>query len=370
MTKTTTLHVGLDSHKEFITVAHAEAGSSDPPVYVGPIGVRHADVDKLVRRLHSKASHLAFVYEAGPTGYGLYRYLTGKGEECHVIAPSLTPKRSGNRVKTNRRDALELARLSRSGDLVRVWVPSVEDEAVRDVCRARDAARTTLKDAKRRLKSFLLRLGLSYTGRAAWTDAHRRYLAKVVCPTPAQQVVFQESLHAVDEQVDRVARLEHELAELLPSWRLAPVVEAVQALRGVQWLVAVTVVAELGDLTRFGNPRQLAAFVGLIPSESSSGTTRRQGGITKTGNGRARRALVEAAWAYRFPAKVSAHIQKRIEGLPKPIQAIGWKAQVRLCARFRRLVGRGKHPNVAVTAIARELLAFMWAIAREVPLKG
>jgi transposase len=370
MAKSTTLFVGLDTHKEFNTVAYAEGATTDPPVFVGPVGTRQADIDKLVRRLHSKASHLVFAYEAGPTGYGLYRYLAGKGEECHVIAPSLIPKRAGVRVKTNRRDAVELARLLRSGDLVSVWVPSVEDEAIRDVCRARDAARITLKAAKLRLKSFLLRLGLQYTGRATWTDAHRRYLARVVCPTPAQQIVFQESLHAVDEQVERLARLERELVELTPAWRLHPVVEALQALRGVQFLVAITVVAELGDLTRFTNPRQLAAFVGLIPSEHSSGTTRRQGGITKTGNGRARRVLVEAAWAYRFKAKVSEEIRMRLEKLPAPIQAISWKAQVRLCARFRRLASRGKDANVAVTAIARELLAFMWAIAKEVPLEA
>ena len=366
--KDTTLHVGLDDHKEFITVAHARAGTGDPPVFVGPIGTRHADIDKLVRRLHSKAAHLVFAYEAGPCGYTLYRYLTAKGETCRVVAPSLTPKRSGQRVKTNRRDALELARLARSGDLVDVWVPSLEDEAIRDVSRARDAARITLKAAKLRLSSFLLRHGLAYTGRATWTAAHRRYLAKVVCPTPAQQLVFQESLHAVDEQVERMARLERQLVEITPSWRLRPVVEAVQALRGVEWLVALTVVAELGDLTRFDNPRQLAAFVGLIPSEHSSGTSRRQGGITTTGNGRARRVLVEAAKAYRFPAKVSQHIQKRIQDLPKVAQAIGWKAQVRLCPRFRRMVSHGKHPNVAAAAIARELIAFMWAIAKEVPI--
>jgi transposase len=370
MAKPTTLFVGLDTHKEFNTVAHAEGASSDPPVFVGPIGTRQADIDKLIRRLHSKASHLVFAYEAGPTGYALYRYLKGKGEECHVIAPSLIPKRAGARVKTNRRDAVELARLLRSGDLVSVWVPRIEDEAIRDVCRARDAARITLKAAKLRLRSFLLRLGLAYTGRARWTDAHRRYLARVVCPTPVQQIVFQELVHAVDEQVERVARLERELAELAPSWRLYPVVEAVQALRGVEFLVAITVLAELGDLTRFTNPRQLAAFVGLIPSEHSSGSSRRQGGITKAGNGRARRVLVEAAWAYRFKAKVSKQILSRLEKLPKPIQEISWKAQVRLCARFRRLVSHGKDANVAVTAIARELIAFMWAIAKEVPLQA
>jgi transposase len=311
---------------------------------------------------------LRFAYEAGPSGYGLYRYLTGKGLPCHVVAPSLIPKKPGDRVKTDRRDAVELARRLRSGDLTAVYVPSVEDEAIRDLCRARDAARVTMKDAKLRLKAFLLRLGLHYVGRADWNAAHRRYLAKVVCPTPAQQIVFQESVRAVDEQVDRLARIETELRDAAPRWRLNPVVQALQALRGVQFLVAITVVAELGDLTRFDNPRQLAAFVGLIPSEYSSGAARRQGGITKAGNGRARRALIEAAWAYRHPAKVSAHIQQRIDHLPTPLQDLGWKAQVRLCKRFRRLIARGQHSNVAVTAIARELIAFMWAIAKEVPL--
>jgi transposase len=312
---------------------------------------------------------LLFAYEAGPCGYVLHRYLTTQGLQCRIVAPSLIPKRPGDRVKNDRRDAVEIARLLRSGDLTPVYVPSVDDEAMRDLCRARDAARVTLKAAKLRLKSFLLRQGLHYTGRANWTDAHRRYLAKVVCPTPAQQIVFQESVRAVDEQVDRLQRIEHELLDLAPKWRLYPVVQALQALRGVQWIVALIVVAELGDLTRFDKPRQLAAFVGLIPSEYSSGETRRHGPITKTGNARARRALVEGAWAYRYPAKISPHIQKRIELLPKSIQDIGWKAQVRLCKRFRRLTSRGKHANVVVTAIARELLAFMWAIAKEVPIR-
>lgn len=368
MQQPTTLFVGLDVHKDSVSVAHAEADRPDPPHFVGVIGTRHGDIDKLIRRLHGKASRLVFAYEAGPCGYVLHRYLTGKGLDCQVVAPSLIPKRPGDKVKNDRRDAVELARLLRAGDLTRVYVPSVEDEAVRDLCRARDAARVTLKAAKLRLKSFLLRLGLHDSGRADWNDAHRRYLAKVVCPTPAQQIVFQESIRAVDEQVERLRRLEDELFEFAPQWRLWPVVEALQALRGVQWIVALTVVAELGDLTRFANPRQLTAFVGLIPSEHSSGQTRRQGSITKAGNARARRALVEGAWAYRYPAKLSAHIQKRVEHLPTVAQDIGWKAQVRLCTRFRRLISRGKHANVAVTAIARELIAFMWAIAKEVPI--
>ena len=358
----------MDVHKDSIAVAHAEADRAVPPHFVGAIGTRQMDIDKMVRRLRSKSSHLVFAYEAGPCGYVLHRYLSGKGLDCRVVAPSLIPKRPGDKVKNDRRDAVEIARLLRSGDLTAVYVPSIEDESVRDLCRARDATRVILKDAKLRLKSFLLRLGLNYTGRADWTDAHRRYLAKVVCPTPAQQIVFQESIRAVDEQVDRLARIEQELLDRAPMWRLWPVVQALQALRGVQWVVALTVIAELGDLTRFTNPRQLASFVGLIPSEHTSGEKRRQGGITKTGNGRARRVLVEAAWAYRYNAKVSPSIQKRLESLPKHIQDIGWKAQVRLCKRFRRLSARGKHPNVACTAIARELLAFMWAIAKEVPI--
>jgi transposase len=361
-----TLFVGLDVHKDSIAVAYAPEDRCAEVTFLGPIGTRQADIDKLVRKLQSKTSRLLFAYEAGPCGYVLHRYLTRKKLDCLVVAPSLIPRKAGDRVKTDRRDALQLARLLRSGDLTPVHVPSVEDEAIRDLCRAREDAVCTLKAARLRLKSFLLRLGLNYSGKANWNDAHLRYLAKVVCPTPAQQIVFQESLRAVSEQVDRLQRLEAELSEHVSSWHLNPVVEAVQALRGVHHTVAVTTIAEIGDLTRFDSPRQLAAFLGLIPGEHSSGEKRRQGSITKAGNGHARRVLVEGAWAYRYPAKVSEHLQKRLEKLPKTIQDIAWKAQVRLCKRFRRLIARGKHPNVAVTAVARELSAFMWAIAREV----
>ncbi len=256
MQQRTTLFVGLDVHKDSISVSYAAGGRPEPAQFVGPIGTRQSDLDKLIRRLRSKASDLVFAYEAGPCGYVLHRYLTAKGFDCRVVAPSLMPKRPGDRVKNDRRDSVELARLLRSGDLTSVYVPTVEDEAVRDLCRARDATRVTLRAAKLRLSSFLLRLGLHYTGRASWSGAHRRYLAKVVCPTPAQQIVFQESVLAVDEQVDRLERIEQELHDLASSWRLYPVVEALQALRGVQWVVALTVVAELGDLTRFDNPRQ------------------------------------------------------------------------------------------------------------------
>lgn len=243
MAQSTPLFVGLDVHKDSIAVAHAQGQSADPPVFVGAIGTRQADLDKLIRRLQAKTPTLVFAYEAGPCGYTLHRDLTDQGFTCHVVAPSLIPKKPGDKVKTDRRDAVELARLLRSGDLTRVYVPTIEDEAIRDLCRARDAARLTLKNAKLRLKAFLLRLGRRYEGRADWTDAHRRYLAKVVCPTAAQQIVFQESVRAVDEQVDRLHRLEAELLDRGPAWRLYPVVQALQALRGVQWLIAITVVA-------------------------------------------------------------------------------------------------------------------------------
>jgi transposase len=226
--------VGLEVHKDSIAVAHADGGRPDPPVIVGAIGSRHADIDQVIRRLQGKTADLRFAYEAGPSGDGLHRSLTSKGIACQVVAPSLIPRKPGDKVKPDRRDAVEIARLLRTGDLTAVYVPSVDDEAIRDLCRARDAARVTLKNAKLRLKAFLLRLGLHYVGRADWNAAHRRYLAKVVCPTPAQQIVFQERVRAVDEQVDRLQRIETELRDLAPRWRLYPVVEALQALRGVQ----------------------------------------------------------------------------------------------------------------------------------------
>jgi transposase len=308
------------------------------------------------------------VYEAGPCGYWLYRYLTKKGLKCWVVAPSSIPKKAGDRVKTDRRDAVQLARLLRSGDLTPVYVPTVDDEAIRDVVRAREDALKDIKAAKARLKAFLLRQDIRYEGRATWGPAHLRWLAEVVCPTPAQQIVFQEYVRAVSEHTERLQRLEAELQTQVQTWRWLPVVEAIQALRGVQFTVAVTLIAELGDLTRFANPRQLMSYLGLRPSEHSTGEHRRQGAITKTGNSHARRALIEGAWAYRYPAKVSRHLQLRLEKVPKVIQDLSWKAQVRLCKRYRRLMARGKNANQVVVAIAREMAAFVWAIAREVEI--
>jgi transposase len=368
MSQSSMLYIGLDVHKEAIAVAYVAQDQGAEVTYLGTIGTRQGDIDHLVRKLQSKAKPLVFVYEAGPCGYWLYRYLTKKGYKCWVVAPSLIPKKAGDRVKTDRRDAVQLARLMRSGDLTPVYVPKVEDEAIRDLTRAREDTIGDLKAAKFRLKAFLLRHDIRYTGRATWGPAHLRWLAEVVCATPAQQIVFQEYVRAVNEHTERLPRLEQELHEQVQTWRLQPVVEALQALRGVQFTVAVTIVAELGDLTRFDNPRQLMSYLGLTPSEYSSGERRRQGSITKTGNTHARRALVEGAWAYRYPAKVSRHLQLRLEKLPKTVQDISWKAQVRLCKRYRKLSARGKHTNQVVVAIARELIACMWAIAKEVPV--
>jgi transposase len=366
MTQSTTLYVGLDVHKDSIAVAYVAQEHGAEVTYLGTIGTRQGDIDQLIRKMQSKAIHLVFVYEAGPCGYWLYRYLTQKGHVCWVVAPSLIPKKAGDRVKTDRRDAIQLARLMRSGDLTPVYVPRVDDEAIRDLTRAREDTIRDLKAAKFRLKAFLLRHDIRYTGRATWSPAHLRWLSEVVCPTPAQQIVFQEYVRAVNEHTERLQRLEQELHEQVTSWRLQPVVAALQALRGVQFTVAVTTLAELGDLTRFETPRQLMKFLGLIPSEYSSGERRRQGSITKAGNTHARRALVEGAWAYQYPAKVSRHLQLRLETQPKAIQDISWKAQVRLCKRYRKLMARGKHANQVVVAIARELVGFMWAIAKHV----
>jgi transposase len=351
-----------------MAVAYAAHDHGAEVVSLGHSGTRQRDITQLVRRLQAKSPPLVFVYEAGPCGYGLYRYVTTKGQGCWVGAPSRLPQQAGARVKTNRRDAIKLARLRRSGDLTPVYVPAVEDEAVRDLCRAREDPSRALKTAKCRLKACLLRHDIRSTGQATWGPAPLRWLSEVVCPTPAPQIVFQEDVHAVTAHTARLARLEPERPDQVQTGRLAPVVDARQGLRGVQCTVAVTTVADRRDLTRFENPRQLMRYRGLTPAAYASGERRRQGGITKTGNAQARRALLEGAWAYRYPAKGSRHLQLRLDKLPKPIQAISWQAQGRLCTRYRRLSARGKNAHQVVVAIARELVAFMWAIAPQGPV--
>lgn len=360
--------VGLDTHKDSIEIVTAETAGKQEVRHYGKIGGDMAALDKATRKLQSTGAELHFVYEAGPCGYEIYRHLTKKGFRCAVVAPSMIPRKSGSRIKTDRRDAEALARLYRAGELTPIYVPREDDEAMRDLSRAREDASKAQRTARQRLGAMMLRHGYRYPGRKSWTPAHMRWLSDIAMPHPAQQIALQEYIHAVTECTTRVDRLTEQILALLPAWRMLPVVKALQALRGVAPIVAVTTVAEIGDLSRFENPRQLMAYLGLVPSEYSSGNSVSRGGITKTGNGHVRRVLVEAAHAYSYPARVSRHLLKRQEGLPQHILDISWKAQVRLCGRFRKLMAKGKLKNKVVTAIARELSAFMWAIAREVPV--
>jgi transposase len=359
-------YVGLDTSKLQISVAVAEAGRDGEVRFLGGIDSAPEAVERLVRKLAKRHQRLAFAYEAGPTGYGLQRQITALGHACAVVAPSLIPKRPGERVKTNRRDALALAKLHRAGELTPVWVPDPGHEAMRELVRAREAAMEDLRAKRQHLQSFLLRHGRVFTGRGAWTRAHTRWLCELRFEHPAQHLVLAEYRQAIADAETRLERLTRQVAELVPSWSMAPVVAAYQALRGVAFLTAVTVAAEIGDVRRFDNPRQLMAYLGLVPSESSTGERVRRGGITKAGNGRARRVLIEGAWTYRFRARMSRLLQERQAGLPKAVCDIAWKAQLRLCARYRKLMARGKRQGVVTTAIAREMAAFLWAIGREV----
>lgn len=360
-----TMFVGLDVHKESIDVALAPGGLGEVRSY-GRIAGDLEAVDKVIGRLKIERAKLSIVYEAGPCGYALYRHLKKKGILCSVVAPSMIPKRSGDRIKTDRRDAVNLARLHRAGELTAVFVPGPEDEAVRDLSRSREDAMLASKRARQQLGALLLRQNIRYTGSKAWTQAHQRWLGRVAMPMPVQQIVFQEYVHAVDEAHQRIERITDQLRQNVESWRMAPVANALQALRGVSLIASASILAELGDLTRFDDPRSLMAFVGLVPSQYSSGPRQRLGAITKTGNSHARRMLVEAAWAYRFPARVSRGLRDRQENLEPKVRDIAWKAQVRLCGKYRRLAAKGKIKQVITTAIARELLGFIWAISKEV----
>jgi transposase len=358
-----TLYVGLDTDKRQIAVAVAEPQAPFELHYVGTIANDPVALQRALRRLSKRDGGdrrpLAVCYEAGPCGYGIHRQLNAMaGVSCQVVAPSLIPRRPGERVKTNRRDALSLARLLRAGELTAIWVPDAGHEAMRDLVRGRAAAVAAVKRCQQQIGSLLLRQGIPYTGKP-WTKKHRAWLGRLSFEAPAQRLLFVELLVALDQAAAHRDRLSEHIRELVPGWSLAWLVEALQALRGYRLINAVSVAAEIGDPRRFDSPRQLMAFVGLVPSEHSTGRRQRRGGLTKTGNSRARKTLIEAAWTYSRPAR-----GKAAAGYPPELQAIAEKARHRLSRRYRQLTAHGKLPQVAAAAIARESLGFIWAIAR------
>ena len=359
-------YVGLDVHKESIAVAIAEHGREGEVRFWGNIPNTAEQVRRTVCKIVERHKLVEFVYEAGPCGYGIYRQLTELGWVCHVVAPSHIPRRPGDRVKNDHRDAKTLARLMRAGELTTIWVPDEVHEAMRDLVRARHAAHWDLKVARQRIQSFLLKRDCIY-GNKSWTQKHRIWLANRSFPHTTQQIAFQCYLNAMEQALSRREELEQQIIQFLPEWSLEPIVRALQALRGVGMVIAVSVVAEVGDLTRFDNPKQLMAYLGITPGEHSSGGTVRPRGITKAGNKTIRSLLYEAAWSYRQRPKVGSYmLQHMPDKNPQMVKDIAWKAQLRLCRRYRQLLSRGKKSQVAITAVARELVGFMWFIAQTI----
>jgi len=362
-------YVGLDVHKDTIAVAVADSERTGEVRFWGNIAHSREAVDRLVRKIVERHGTVEFTYEAGPCGYEIHRQLSSKGFVCHVIAPSHIPRRPGDRVKNDHRDAIALARLARAGERTDVWVPDPVHEAMRDVVRARYAATKDLKQARQRIQSFLLKHSCRYE-KKPWTQRHCTWLANRSFPHTAQQIAFQTHLNAMEQAVSRKRDLDEQICGLLPNWSLGPLVEALQSLRGVAVTIAVSVVAEVGDMTRFQNPKQLMALIGLTPGEYSSGKKTRTRGITKAGNSAIRSLLYEAAWSYRQAPKVGAYLlEHRPKDLPQEAKDIAWKAQLRLHKRYRKLVARGKKSQVAITAVARELVGFMWSIAQVIAVR-
>lgn len=362
------LYLGLDVHAENVAVAIAEAGRDGEVRNYGMISSGLHSIEKTLRKLGHPQKQLRVCYEAGPCGFVIARHLKKLGIACDVIAPSLTPKGSGDKIKTDRRDARMLARLHRAGELTAVHVPDERDEAIRDLCRARTDAVYDLRSGRNQLKAFLLRNGYRYSGTTAWSQAHMRYLRELVLPHPAMKVVLEEYLQCIDAATERIERLEAHMKALLEDWHLAPVVKALMGFRGYQTVAAMITVSELGDIHRFAHPRQLMAYLGLVPTESSSGGSRAQGSITKCGNGHLRWIFTECAQHYRLPPKVSSQLSVRQEAIPKEhrrsVIELSWRCQNRLHERGRKLAARGKTRQKVQTALARELSAFVWEVMR------
>jgi transposase len=357
--------VGIDVAKHRNAIAVAPDGRDQEVRFLGEVEATPEAMRKVAKRLAAKFERLHFCYEAGPTGYGLHRQLTALGYACTVVAPSLIPRRPGDRVKTNRRDAVSLARLLRAGELTAVWVPDASHEAIRDLVRGRAAAVENATIQKQQIGAFMLRHGRQSPYKKAWGARYMRWLHQQSFEHAAQQIVLSEMLEALRAAQERVERLNSAIAEMLPNWSLAPIVHALMALRGVEINVATTFVSEVGDLRRFANARQLMGYLGLVPSESSTGDTVKRGPITKAGNRRVRHMLVESAWTYRHPPRVGPSKLARLEAVPEKIRKMAWKAQSRLTARYRALSKNGKKTTVINVAVARELAGFMWSIGRE-----
>jgi transposase len=359
--------VAFDTSKLRNAVAIADSGRGGEVRFLGEIENTGAATAKLVRKLAAKYERLMFCYEAGPTGYGLHRQIESLGYECVVVAPSLIPKRPGDRVKTDRRDAVSLVKLLRADELTAVWVPDRGHEAMRDLTRARETAVMDLRSKRQQVSAFLLRQGRPYPEkRKTWTKAHMGWLASQKFDYAEQRLVFEEMMRATRQEQERLERLEQAIRAAVPDWSLAEVVTALMAMRGMDLISATTFLAEIGDLSRFRTPHELMAYLGLVPSEESSGETIKRGPITKAGNRRARRMLVECSWSYQHPPRVGRAKQQKVDAAPMAVREIAWKAQCRLHRRYRALIRRGKPKTVAITAVARELAGFIWAVNRTV----
>lgn len=362
--------VAFDTSKLRNAVAIADAGRTGEVRFLGEIDNTPKAIAKLVNKLAAKYERLTFCYEAGPTGYGLYRQIIQLGHECLVVAPSLIPRKPGDRVKTNRRDANSLVKLLRAGELTEVWVPDGRHEAMRDLSRARQAAVEDLRGKRQQVCSFLLRQGRYYPGKKTWGKTHAAWLASQKLEHAEQRIAFEEMLLAVRQAQERIERLEQAIRAAVPDWSLAPVVTALMAMRGIDLVSATIFLAEIGDLSRFQSPRELMGYLGLVPSEQSTGDSIKRGPITKAGNRRARSILVECAWSYQYPPRVGQEKQQKIAAAPRAVREIAWKAQCRLHARYRTLVRKGKLKTIAVVAVAREFAGFIWAINREISPVG
>lgn len=357
-------YIGLDVHKDTIVIAIADEGRSAALVWK-TIPYDEVRLLKALQLLRKSGSMLKVCYEAGPTGYGIHRRLTEAGVDCQVVAPSLIPTQVGNRVKTDRRDAKRLAQFHRSGDLTPIYVPDEAVEALRDLERAREDAKRSETTARHQLSKFLLRHSRRFTDGRNWTCRHLAWVRGQQFAHESQKRVLCDYIKAMEDAGERVKQLEQDIDELVWTTAVAPLVKALMALRGVSLITATTVAAEIGDMKRFATAGQFMAFLGLVPSEHSSGATQRRGGITRTGNSRVRRLLVEAEWNYRFLPNMSPAIRRRNEPVAEGVRLIAWRAQHRLHRRLVRLKARGKEHKKAVTAVARELAGFIWAIGQE-----